>query len=267
MASGGNHREPLPRESVSHLLVEHDGICWWCRHRPASTGEHKFKASDLDRLRGDDHLIWGDSAGSTREIHGRGGIRRDRHKVIKFPKSLCDSCNNAASQPFDRAYQQFSDYVVSHPDVAHQTKKIDYRAVYSRSWRRERFNLARYYIKHFGCRMVSDGIPPSNSMRAFLDNCEDMPDVRLVFGVDLALASTPMSAGLSLSRGFVTPTDREMTGIQKIVYANYIGAFGVRFEWAPNPAPNTDRGDFFSRKPRIYHFKNEREMFYGQYAW
>lgn len=70
-----------------HLRLEASGLCWWCQARTATTGEHKFKRSDLARLMGDDHLIWGDGEGNSKEIRGKSGITRDRHGVVKFPKS------------------------------------------------------------------------------------------------------------------------------------------------------------------------------------
>jgi hypothetical protein len=94
------------RQAVSHLLTEPGGTCWWCQIRLATTGEHKFKASDLSRMMGEEGLIWLDTEGKTRHLKGRGAIQRDRYGVVKFDKSLCAPCNNGASQPFDTAYEQ-----------------------------------------------------------------------------------------------------------------------------------------------------------------
>jgi hypothetical protein len=131
MTSSG--REFLPLEAVSHLLVDADEMCWWCQTRPATTGEHKYKAADLTRLMGDDYLIWGDDSGRIHEIRGKSGIKRDRYKVVKFPKSMCDTCNNARSQPFDRAYDVFSDYLYTHRHLR-LLPGVNFKAVYGESW-------------------------------------------------------------------------------------------------------------------------------------
>ncbi len=80
------------------------GTCWWCG-ATANSREHKFKRSDLARMRGPKGLIWGDSTGESR------AVRSDRRSsLVKFEANLCSTCNNARSQPFDRAYDEFSDY-------------------------------------------------------------------------------------------------------------------------------------------------------------
>ena len=76
--------------------------CWWCGAQSPLSAEHKFKRTDLRRVRGDDEgkLSWLGS-GQVREI------RSDKKSgLVRFGKSLCRSCNDARSQPFDRAYDR-----------------------------------------------------------------------------------------------------------------------------------------------------------------
>ena len=103
-------------DRFAHLRQPASDLCWWCGSKPATTGEHKFKRSDMARLmEGSPSLVWGyQGSGVTRELRGQGALKRDRYKVLKFPKSLCDTCNNSTSQPFDYAYDQFSSYLGSH---------------------------------------------------------------------------------------------------------------------------------------------------------
>lgn len=230
-------------ESVKHLLVQPDDLCWWCRSRPATTGEHKFKASDLARLMGDDSLVWGDTAGNAREIRGRGGIQRDRHGVVKFPKSFCDSCNNATSQPFDRTYDRFSDYLASHRNLDAKDG-IDFVRVFGPDWRESLFNLARYYGKHFGCQLVRTGVGAPDSLRSFLDGEFDMPDVHMALVTTDVVQKTVFRRGLTISPGAVF-ADPEFTEIRSCVFAAYVGAVGVRFEWREAGIPDDERSQFF----------------------
>ncbi len=94
MSRSRTARPVLGPDALEHLKVAPSGTCWWCEGRPATTGEHKFKRTDLARLMGeDDLLLWG-SGTDLREVRGKRGITRDRYGVVKFPKSLCGPCNN-----------------------------------------------------------------------------------------------------------------------------------------------------------------------------
>ena len=85
-------------------------------------------------------LLWGHDVGDTAEIRGRSGVTRDRHGVVKFPKSLCEVCNNQRSQPFDNAYEIFARYV----DRARLriSPGVNFQQVFGAGWERVTLNLA-----------------------------------------------------------------------------------------------------------------------------
>lgn len=242
----------LPRTAMTHLLVEHDGICWWCRSRPATTGEHKFKASDLVRLMGDDTLIWGDREGNTREIRGKSGIRRDRYGVVKFPKSMCDICNNSRSQPFDLAYEQFSNYLIEHRNLRF-LPGIALVDIFGEQWRSLGLDLARYYAKHFGCQMVRTGVGAPDSLREFMDGALDISDAHMALVTTDSVNSTMLKNGLSISAGAVF-ADRQFTQITGCVFAAYVGSIGVRFEWQKAGLPDGERSQFFHYPVPVLNF-------------
>jgi hypothetical protein len=72
----------------------------------ASTREHKYKRTDLDAMGSDGELTWGGDPDRPYVVKSH---RRD--PAVRFVKSLCAPCNNARSQPFDRAYDIYSNYV------------------------------------------------------------------------------------------------------------------------------------------------------------
>ena len=220
--------EFLDPATIDRLRVPVDGVCWWCRQRPADPAEHKFKRSDLKRMWDDGGLVWFGESGS-REINGVGGLKRDRHGVLKFQQSLCSICNNSASQPFDYAYQVYSNYAAAKFNP--REKQLDMAELYGDKWEAEELNLARYFVKHFGCQMVKDGIPVPNSMRAFLNGANDMPDVHLGLTSTDEVNAGPESLGLSLARGLGFP-DNDKTRFTGMVAASYVGKLGVRFEWS-----------------------------------
>lgn len=234
----------------------------WCQTRPATTGEHKFKATDLARMIDGTTLIWGNGDGEYRELRGRGAIQRDKHGVVKFPKSLCDRCINARSQPFDRAYETFSAYLVSHPRL-HTKRGIDLRRIYGSDWKDPVLNLARYYGKHFGCQMVTTGVGVPDSLRAFLDGTEDMPDIHMALLTTDSIHETFDGKGLHLSPVIMFGSP-EYTEIRGCVGAAYIGAVGVRFAWTRAGIPDEQRSQFFHFPfPLINRFTDELAVVNG----
>lgn len=259
--SAESPREMLPPEAFDHLKVAPDGLCWWCLERPTTTGEHKYKQTDLARLMGDDSLIWVGEEG-IREIRGKNGIKRDRYGVVKFPKSMCDNCNNARSQPFDHAYATFSEYLDS--TRVRILPGVSFEELYGESWRGDLLNLARYYAKHFGCRMVRSGLPVPDSLRAFLKGASDIPDAHMAL-VTTDSVHRRASKGLTLS-GDIVWTDPDMTEFQGCIMAAYVGSVGVRFQWwAPGQKPDGWDSQFFHYpNPVINCFKDEQALMDGQ---
>jgi hypothetical protein len=260
MSNGGG--EFLPRETISHLLVGADEMCWWCQKRTATTGEHKYKAADLTRMMGDDYLIWGDDTGRIHEIRGKSGIQRDRYKVVKFPKSMCDTCNNTRSQPFDRAYDVFSNYLFTNRHLR-LLPGVDFRAVYGATWERDALNLARYYGKHFGCQMVKTGVAVPQSLRDFLDGGTDMADAHMALVTTDTVHRATRSKGLTISPGAVF-ADPGLTRIRGCVFACYVGSVGVRYQWNEAAFSDVDRSQFFHYpNPVINCFTDEQAVAYG----
>ncbi|MEO3787175.1 hypothetical protein ABGB12_27945 [Actinocorallia sp. B10E7] len=246
----------LDPKALSHLLIAPTGLCWWCQQRPATTGEHKFKRTDLTRLMGDGGLLlWGQGE-DIREIRGKSGVNRDRYGVIKFPKSLCEPCNNKASKPFDDAYEIYSKYVSE--TVLHRMPGVSLRHVYGHSWQASALNLARYYGKHFGCRMAREGLPIPESLRAFLGGETDMTDAQMAV-ITTDTIRKKYKSGFSISPNFVE-VDKGVTRFERYVFAAYVGPIGIRYEW--NNGGMEGRSQFFHFPyPVINAFKDETAMF------
>lgn len=179
--SAGSEEAQEGIDRYAKLRQPPSGLCWWCGTEPATTGEHKFKRSDMARLMDDQPLlVWGyQRSGITRELRGPGALKRDRYGVLKFPKSLCAPCNNARSQPFDLAYDKFSSYLGSHS--LRRMPGVPIADIYGEEWQESALNLARYYAKHFGCRMVRAGLAVPQSLIDFLNGACDITDGHMAF--------------------------------------------------------------------------------------
>jgi hypothetical protein len=246
-------RPILGPDALAHLRLPPTGICWWCQERPATTGEHKFKRTDLTRLMaGGGPLLWGDRDGDTREIRGSSGVTRDRYGVIKFPKSLCEPCNNKRSKRFDNAYDVYSQYVSR--TWLRIMPGVDFSQVFGSNWEEQTLNFARYYGKHFGCRMVRARLPVPDSLRGFLNGATDMPDAHMAL-ITTDTVHKLYKSGLSISPDFVE-ADKSITRFTCYVLVAYVGSIGVRYEWREERLP--DRSQFFHyAHPVINRFRDE----------
>ena len=262
-AQDSNGRSIRGPEALESLRVPFAGTCWWCQTRPATTGEHKFKRTDLTRLMAQDEgdlLIWVDLEGNRmREVRGRSGVTRDRHGVVKFPKSMCEPCNNRRSKPFDTAYETYSEYVHQHPRLR-RLPGLDFTEVFGVGWQEPTLNVARYYAKHFGCRMVSSGVPVPPDVRRFLDGETDMTHGHM------ALVTTDsvhrLRSGVSISPEFVE-ADKAITHLVRYVAVAYVGSIGVRYEWREEGI--ADGSQFFHYPtPLINPFVDDVAVFEGR---
>lgn len=137
--------------------------CWICGG-VANSREHKFKRSDLVRS----SATW--APGDRPYFVGSGGRRRipsADSRIATFGKVLCGDCNSARTQPFDRAYEVFSEWVNSANHNIMAMPQLDFSCIYGADFETAVLNLQKYFVKHLGCRLASDhyqipaGLAPS----------------------------------------------------------------------------------------------------------
>lgn len=153
----------------SSTKYDYQGCCWWCGDL-ADSREHKWKKAELDVVYGlpgseSYPLTWVDDGGITRAVQG------PNSKIMKFEPSICQNCNNSRSQPFDRAYDRWVDYLSANYDKIVERRLVDLRDVVGRAdYEDFKLNLAKYFAKHIGCRVAdnSAGQVP-DSLITFLD--------------------------------------------------------------------------------------------------
>lgn len=169
-----NHRTNNPE--FDHLRMPSDGTCWWCGEI-ADSKEHKYKRTDLARIQGDgESLIW---ASDNERNHTVKSIRKSG--AVRFGKSLCRKCNGARSQPFDRSYDDYADFLWKHSGELWSWEGIPMAEVFGAEWPTKQLNLARYFAKHFGCRIAEEGLSVPPSIVAFLNGSNHVPHVGMFF--------------------------------------------------------------------------------------
>lgn len=130
--------------------------CWICGAE-ADSAEHRLKKSDLVRVHGR-----GPYKGPTALSHVRGGketlVQGPGSWIVKYSPSLCQHCNSTRTQPFDRAYDQFIDWIMKNNEgiVLHR-RFIDFAEIYGSDWESRQLYLYKYFSKSFGCRLVDAG--------------------------------------------------------------------------------------------------------------
>ncbi len=157
--------------------------CWICG-APATTGEHKIKRSDLQRVHGrgaqfqSARLNYLRSDGSVVPLQGPNSDH------VKYRDVLCGPCNSAWTQPFDRAYDEFVAFVEGNSVQLLSRRQLDFEAIYEEDWRQKQADLFKYFVKAFGCRIADSGQPvPSDLKGIFSDRYPDLP-FAICFAVD-----------------------------------------------------------------------------------
>lgn len=174
--------------------------CWWCGGS-ANSREHRFKRTDLVREYGHGPYI-GDNA----IVRGREDrltpVQGPNSTVVKFAPSLCQLCNTTRSQPFDRAYDKLIDHVAANEVSVQQSGLLKLRDVYGPTWRRSRYDLVRYYVKHIGCRLAEAEVEVPLGLREFLDGETKLVGLNLQLVIrDDVVALIEHSANLGMNAG------------------------------------------------------------------
>lgn len=154
--------------------------CWICGDA-ATTGEHKTKRSDLRSAFG--------VPTQRHPLHLHDGERRNRRvgsldaKVLKSPGRMCARCNNARTQPHDRAWERLSEAMRTRTPPLEPGDVVRTNRIFRYDTAREMLNVHLYFVKLFGCHIAGHGIPLDigGFARSILDQTAH-PFVYLKFG-------------------------------------------------------------------------------------
>lgn len=153
--------------------------CWICG-KQANSAEHMVKASDFRTVFG--HV----THKSPVYRHSIGDINRPIRGTdvspIKFEPSLCQECNNARTQPHDRAWAKFvANFRALRPrPKAGETVRM--RRIYPTSLRESSIALHLYFLKQLGCHSVQNNVPlPIHQFATCILSGNAHPCVRLIF--------------------------------------------------------------------------------------
>jgi hypothetical protein len=80
-------------------------------------------------------------------------------KHLKFPKSVCQPCNNALTAPYDRAWDTLYNYLQSKWARIVRLGRFDLRAVFANFQESDARHVQLYFAKVFGCVVYEQQAP------------------------------------------------------------------------------------------------------------
>ncbi|NKW90013.1 hypothetical protein HGG65_10345 [Alteromonadaceae bacterium A_SAG4] len=156
--------------------------CWICGNT-ADSGEHKFKRKDLRRAYGSgaykgESLVLHITNNSEKKVYGSNA------KSLKYSKSLCCTCNNDTSKPWDLAYDQLLDFMFTNENRIISNRKLDFCDVYGNEFPLKINELKKYFAKALGCRFTEAWGHAPSELVSFLKNSNDHDALRITFSVN-----------------------------------------------------------------------------------
>jgi hypothetical protein len=125
-------------------------LCWICKEKPADSGEHKTKRSDLLAVLGNpsqkEPFFYHDLQKANRPV---GSLDA---KILKSPVRICTHCNSTRTQPHDRAWESMSDRLRWRRLTVGRWVRCN--RVFRHFTKREMLNVHLYFVKLFGCMIA-----------------------------------------------------------------------------------------------------------------
>lgn len=157
--------------------------CWICGC-PATTREHKIQRTDLVRVHGRAKIFRSANLSYMRFDESIVPLQGSKSNYVKYQNVLCGNCNNARSQPYDFAYDQFVQYIDNASESLLRRRQIDFESIYGEEWRESQINLFKYFVKTFGCRIADSDKSVPEDLRNFLNDVYPNYPLAICFAVD-----------------------------------------------------------------------------------
>lgn len=225
-----------PDPALDGFRVSATDRCWWCGDL-ATTEEHRIKASTLRRVgRAEDGTTNPSNVFKMSSDYQRSLQTLKKGPQVRWRRNMCASCNNSRSQAFDRAYDVFEAFLVSHCDVMVAWTRVDWKDVYGKDWRTGSRNLARYFAKQLGCMLATYDLPVPDDIPRFLDGATRCPSVcfelainpRVVTFMQAEGADADMSKFVGLLEAPAYHIDQSFSGVD---YGYHIGYMNFLAHW------------------------------------
>lgn len=182
-------------------MLEGESECWMCGSL-ADSAEHKLKKSDIVRAHGSGPYKGREElayvvAGSQKLVQGANS------SALKYPKNLCSNCNNAKSQPWDRAYDKLIGWIFENEAEVLRKRFIDFSQIFGSDFEDGQRHLYKYYAKSFGCRLVDAGAAvPHDVLQLF-----DLRHFQTALGITFSVNEDVLILPKASRDGFIGQSD------------------------------------------------------------
>jgi hypothetical protein len=161
-------------------------LCWICKTNKADSGEHKTKRSDLLAVLGkpsqQNPFYYHDLEKPNRAV---GSLDA---KILKNPIRICANCNNARTQPHDKAWERISDWLRTRRPPLKIGGFVRGNRVFRHFTCQEMAKVHLYFVKLFGC-MIAEAKANGHEIPIDLEGFSQAimsgrphPEVHLQFG-------------------------------------------------------------------------------------
>jgi hypothetical protein len=130
--------------------------CWICG-QPADSGEHRIKASDLRLVFG--HVSQKEPLFLHNAMQRNRPIKGIKSDVLKYDARICRVCNNQRTQPYDKAWQQLSEYLSTRPRPIRAGELVKLHKAFPGAVGERMLDVHLFFAKLFGCVIVEHKVP------------------------------------------------------------------------------------------------------------
>jgi hypothetical protein len=142
--------------------------CWICGNEGA-TGEHLIKSSDLKRQF--KKVTQGCPLYFHTEMQRNIPVGSFRAKRLKSKALICNHCNSALTQPYDRAWEKLSQYLNENIQRISSKGIVNLSKIFPGDVKTSMLNVHLFFVKTFGCKVVESGaqLPVEEFSKAIID--------------------------------------------------------------------------------------------------
>jgi hypothetical protein len=207
-------------------------LCWICHQRPADSGEHRFKASDIrTKFRGLSQrsplFLQRDGRATNKRIG------KPEADALKFEDSICRHCNGTGTQPYDRAWEHLSQYLHANWKLISRLRYFNLAKPFPGRTREAALEVHLFFVKLFGCKIIESGtrIDLNGFSQALLDR-KAHPDVCLQ-----VVDATHRAPAIAAQDTDVYTTHNQRRELDGATWGYRIHPVGIKVHWIRRGAP------------------------------
>lgn len=211
--------------------------CWICGN-PANSGEHLIKASDLRAHFG--------KVTQSKPIYYHAGKKKNipvgtlKNARFKSKALICGKCNNALTQPYDKAWETLFCYLNENWQELKDIGVVNLSAVFDSTPRREMLKVHLFFLKHFGCRVQENNVPIDlTEIADSVRKCKPCKFLYLCIGETLGYDSDGKYAGVTeinaLHRGSQLEFANWFYTVGKVSVQIIYSRVAIKYAKASNP--------------------------------